>query len=306
VRFTLLLHGIRLLCYPLLQPLRLVDAVIRRLAGVPAEEDGDAVEEMEREILDAVSEGERQGAVSEEEREMIESVIELRTTRVDGIMTTRTDIVAIPMAAGFEEARTLIREQGHSRIPVYEQTIDRILGILYAKDLLHVKSAEVFDIRKVMRKPLFVPTTKWVRDLLHDFRQQKVHIAIVLDEYGGTAGLVTIEDILEQLVGDISDEYEPHEPHPMVKLDERTYEVDARMSVGELNEELSIELPESDHYETIGGFVSSALGRIPIVGEQCQHDSVDILVIDAEPRRVNRLRIRLPESMIEEPAGDRA
>ncbi|MCC7292089.1 MAG: HlyC/CorC family transporter [Phycisphaerales bacterium] len=306
LRTTAALHVIRIVLYPLLLILNLFDPLVRRLAGVHAEDEETQLVEVEREILDVVSEGERTGAVSEDERAMIESVIDLRSTRVEEIMTPRTDVVAIPVEAPIDEIRRVISEQGHSRIPVFEGTIDRVCGILYAKDLLRHAPGGPFDVRAVMRAPHFVPQTKGVRELLREFQQQKVHIAVVLDEYGGTAGLATIEDILEELVGDIADEYEPAEPQPLVQVDTRTYDVDARMSIDELNEELSLNLPESEYYETVGGYVASALGRIPAVGEHCAHEEVELRVIDAEPRKVNRLRVRLPESMIEAPIEERA
>ena len=129
--------------------------------------------------------------------------------------------------------------------------------------------------------------------MLHEFQEKKVHLAVVLDEYGGTAGLVTIEDILEELVGEIVDEYEPEEPAAIRRIDERTVEVDARMRIDDLNDELNVELPEDEDYETIGGFVFSTLGKIPKVGERCQHDNVGIQVIAAEPRRITRLRLNI-------------
>lgn len=294
----------RWILYPLVALLSVFDPLVRRLSGIAPEDEGHDAEEVEREILGAVTEGERQGAVSEDERAMIESVIELRSTHVGEIMTPRPDIIAVPVDADRSEVLTAIRSAGHSRLPVYEETLDHVVGILYAKDLLHLDPAAPLDIRSVMRPPVFVPDTKLVRDLLHEFRHQKVHIAVVLDEYGGTAGLVTIEDILELVVGDIADEYEPTEPEPLVQVDKRTYEVDARLGIDEINDELRIRLPESEYYETIGGYVSTALGRIPRVGEQCEYERVAIQVIDAEPRKINRLRIRLPEPMTQEREHD--
>ena len=166
-----------------------------------------------------------------------------------------------------------------------------MVGIIYAKDLLYVTEAE-FSAGQLMRKPLFIPMSKNLRDLLHELRTQKVHMAIVLDEYGGTAGLVTIEDILEELVGDIVDEYDEDEPEPLTRIDDNTVDIDARMRVDEINEELDIDLPDTDDYETVGGFVFSTMGHVPAVGERCVHENVEIQVIDAEPRRIIRLRLR--------------
>jgi CBS domain containing-hemolysin-like protein len=267
--------------------------VVRRLAGVPVQDEDDEAARLERELLDVVSEGEKLGAVDEEEREMIESIIDLRESSVAEIMTPRTEIKAVPRGASLSEIKDLIREIGHSRIPVYDETIDEVLGIVYAKDLLHMENGEEFEATAAMRPATFIPETKNLRDLLHEFQSQKVHMAIVLDEYGGTAGLVTIEDILEELVGEIVDEYDQEEPAPMNRVDENTVDVDARVRVEELNEELHIDLPEDDDYETIGGFVFSTLGRIPSVGDGFDHANVHIQVTDAEPRRINRVRVQV-------------
>lgn len=286
------LLALRWLFYPLVQILGVFDPFVRRLAGVPfsAQDESNAVE---REILDVVSEGERKGAVGQDEREMIESVMEFRVTRVDEIMTPRTDIIAVRNDVTLEEVLRVVAGEGHSRIPVYHETIDEILGVLYAKDLLTHPQTKPFNVREVMRPALFVPESKLVRDLFKEFRQQKVHIAILVDEYGGTAGLVTIEDILEELVGEISDEHEEEEPPPIVHVDEKTYDVDARVSIYELNEAVGTSLPEDDDYETVGGLLFAKLGRIPQAGETCEVDSVAFTVLDAEARRVNRLRLTL-------------
>jgi CBS domain containing-hemolysin-like protein len=278
---------------PLVYVLSFFDSLVRRLSGVPLHDEDDAAARHGRELLDAVSEGEKLGAVDEEEKEMIESVMDLRDTDVAEIMTPRTEIEAVEKAASLTEIKDLIRRIGHSRIPIFDETIDRVVGIIYAKDLLHMESTAEFKSTDAMRTALFIPESKNLRDLLHEFQNQKVHMAIVLDEYGGTAGLVTIEDILEELVGEIADEYDPDEPAAMTRIDENTVDIDARMRVDELNERLDIHIPETEDYDTIGGFVFSTMGRIPTAGEQCAYDLVEIKVIDAEPRRINRLRLHV-------------
>ena len=293
VRMAPLLFAARAALYPFVWLLGATDPFVRRLIGVPDDRRETPAEDLEREILNVVSEGEKRGAVDEQEKEMIESVIELRDTEVHQVMTPRTDIVAIAQGTELHEVKRLIAEHGHSRMPVYQGTIDEVVGVLYAKDLLQLDSDTPFDIEAVMRPALFIPEAKPVRDLLREFQQQKIHIAVILDEYGGTAGLVTIEDILEELVGEIVDEYEPPEPQPLVRIDERTVEVDARMRIDDLNDELDIELPEDDGYETIGGFVFSSLGRIPKIGESLEHGRVSIDVIAAEPRKINRLKLQI-------------
>lgn len=292
VRCLPVLMVARIICYPIIRMLELFDPLVRRLAGVPVRDAESYAEELEREILDAVSEMERQGAVDGEVKEMIESVIELGDTLVQEVMTPRTEMVAVPQDANLRTVKDVIRTRGHSRIPVYDGTIDTVVGMIYAKDLLHAEE-DGFDLSRVMRRVSFIPETKPLRALLKEFQEQKVHIAVVLDEYGGTAGLVTIEDILEELVGEIADEYDPAAPVPLKRIDEETVEVDARFRIDELNYELNIELPEDEDYETVGGFVFSKLGRIPKVGERCAHDNVNIQVIAAEPRRIRRVRVHI-------------
>lgn len=280
--------------YPLVALQRFSDALFRRLAGIPdRDEQETAADQIEREILGVVSEGELAGAFHEDEADMIESVMELRDTVVGEIMTPRTDVVALPAGATLLEAKELISRHGHSRIPVYVESIDDIQGVLYAKDLLLLADGAPFDPLKLMRKVPFVPEAKRISDLLQELREQKVHVAIVLDEYGGTAGLITIEDILEEIVGEIRDEYEEPEPDPIHRIGPHVLEVDARVHIDEINEELGIELPEGDDYDTIGGFVFSTLGKIPVAGEELTFQNVRLCVIDAEQRRIIRLRIEV-------------
>ncbi|UCD30447.1 MAG: HlyC/CorC family transporter [Planctomycetota bacterium] len=287
------LLGIRFILYPLLAFYHLVDGLVRRLAGVPNnnEEETEA-DQIEKEILDVVSEGEAAGAVHEEDADMIESVMEFRDTDVGEIMTPRTEVSALPATVTLAEAKDFIEQEGHSRIPIYGENIDEIKGVLYAKDLLSLDEAG-FDPLRIMRKVPFVPETKRVPDLLQELREKKVHLAVVLDEYGGTAGLVTIEDILEEIVGEIADEYEAPEPEPMRQIDSNTIEVDARVHIDEINDALKIELPEDEDYDTVGGFVFSTMGKIPVVGEELSYSNIKFRVLDAEERKINRLRVEV-------------
>ena len=283
----------RLVCLPVMVFVELFDPLVRRLAGAPVRDAKAFADELEQEIFNVVEEGELHGVVDEGEKEMIESVIEMGDTRVEEIMTPRTDVVAMPVGSDLNAVLDTIRSQGHSRIPVYDETIDTILGVLYVKDLLGRDDEKPFQLRAIMRKALFIPESKLVRDLLRDFQKQKVHMAVVLDEYGGTAGLVTIEDILEELVGELADEYEAAAPAEVKRIDDRTYEVDARMRIDDLSDQLHITLPDNQDYETIGGFVFSTLGKIPKVGERCEHANVGIQVLAAEPRRITRLLLHI-------------
>ncbi len=299
------LHALHWVSAPLLASLRGIDTLIRRLAGVPPRTALSDADDVEREILEVVNEGKLQGAFDDQEQEMIESVIQFGDNDVESIMTPRTDMIAIEQDATLTEAIDLIGREGHSRIPVYDGTVDNILGVLYAKDLLPIARSGDFDITTIMRTVPFIPDNKPIDDLLQEFRERKVHMAIVLDEYGGTSGLVTIEDILEELVGEITDEFEEGEVALTKRIDDQRVEVDARMRVDELNHELNISLPENDDYETIGGFVFSSMGRIPRIGDECRHGNVRISVIAAEPRRINRLMLHIqppPESTNTQPA----
>jgi CBS domain containing-hemolysin-like protein len=287
-----LLHGWRTALLPATRLLHGVDYLAQRLfVSTPDNEK----EQIEAEILSAVEDGEKEGLVDEQEREMIESVIQFRSTTVGQAMTARPEIVALPVDATLAEVRQLIEESGHSRLPVYEGSLDQILGILYARDLLKFVGtpADRFNIRSAMRPAFYVQETRSLKDLLSDFRTQKVHMAIVLDEYGGTAGLVTIEDVLEEIVGDISDEHEPIGQEMLRRIDDATAEVDARMYIDQCNRLLGLNLPEDAGFDTLGGFVSNMLGRIPKTGTMFESHGARFTVLDAEPQKVNRLRIEL-------------
>jgi magnesium and cobalt exporter, CNNM family len=286
------LEWTRRITSPVLAAIRLIDEIVRRLTGVPRHST-DATEQVEQEILDALSEGESRGDVNEQEKKMIRSVISLDETAVGEIMTPRTDIMAIAHTAGYAEVLEIARHAGHSRIPVYEETIDHVIGVLYIKDLLNVERPETFLLKTMMRPVPFVPVTKDVASCLHEFQTGRVHIAIVLDEYGGTSGLVTIEDLLEELVGEIADEHDEPPVQPIQRIDAHTAEVDARVHVEEVNQTLELSLPTDEAYDTIGGFVLSRLGRIPSPGESFTEDHVRIEVLEAKPRSVQRLRVSI-------------
>ena len=301
------LHGLRRVFTPITKLMHATDKVVAKAAtsGDTAQQTTQKLEtEIEQEILSVVEEGEKEGVVDEQEREMIERVIAFHDTQVGQIMTARPEIFAIDVTSDLEQVKHVIAQSGHSRIPLYEGTLDHIVGILYARDLIKLlgEPASKFNTRAMMRPPLFVPETKLLRDLLRDFTLQKVHIAIVSDEYGGTSGLITIEDIFEELVGDISDEHEPEEPAMLKRIDDQTVEADGRVAIEELNRVLGLNLPEDAGYETLGGFVSTTVGRIPESGASFEYEGTRYVVIDAEPQRVNRVRIELAPQPAEKSA----
>ncbi len=299
VRF---LHALRVVMPIFTVPMRWVDNFIRQAVGASAETEP---EHIEQEILSAVQEGAAEGIVGDQERQMIESVIEFRDTTAGQIMSARPEMVAVALTAAIDELKRVIEESGHSRLPVYDGTLDHIVGVLYARDMVQFvgQPADRFDLRTMLRPPLYVPESKPLGDLLRDFRTQKVHIAIVLDEYGGTAGLITIEDILEELVGEISDEHEPLEPAMFKRLSELAAEADARMYLDEMNRLMGLTLPEDAGYDTLGGFVSTTLGHIPGKDETFEAHGAKFTVLDAEPQKVNRVLIEVVPETAEEAAS---
>jgi len=293
-------HLCRTVMAPLFPVCRIVDGLVRRLAGVP--KDAPSGSNIEEEIVSVADEGEREGAIEEDQVDMIENVLKFRRADASQIMTPRTDIVSLDAHQSVEAARRLITESGFSRIPATRGNLDTIVGIFYAKDLLDRaadEEARHLAVEDVMRPALFVPETKPVDELLREFKVNKVHMAVVLDEYGGTSGLVTIEDVVEEIVGEIVDEHEPEPPKPIRRVEERTFEVEARVHIDELNDALGVDLPEDDGYETVGGFVLSRLGCIPKAGESLEHNRLRITVLEAEERRITRLKIDLAATKAE-------
>ena len=252
----------------------------------------DPREEIEDEILSAVDEGAREGAFEDSEKRMIEGIIDLRDIDADHIMTPRTEMVSLPLDSTFEDAIERARERGLSRLPVYRETPDDIAGVLYMKDLLPYLGHETTPpIGGLLRTPLFIPQTKGVQELLQEMRAHQMHLAIVLDEYGGTAGLVTIEDILEEIVGEIADEHEGVKPDQVTRLSENAATVEGRTHIDDLNDALDIELPESEEYETVGGLLFTRLGRVPLPGEHWELDGVRFTVLDSDERQVHRVKV---------------
>ncbi len=278
---------------PVLYILQIYDAFVRRLAGVAKTTPDQLQEEKQEEFLNGLEQRRMEGVVDEEQQEMIEGVLELSDTTAGEIMTPRTDIVAVEVNSDLQTVLDIINSAGHTRVPVYEENIDNIIGLIYAKDLLSEVGKEKagFKLRDKLRNAYFVPETKPLRSLLHEFQNKKLHIAIVLDEYGGTAGIVTLEDILEELVGEITDEYEEPAPKPIRKIDRSTIEADARIYVDDLNDEFELDLPDDEDYDTLGGFVFSHLGYVPKTGETFDYRNLKFTVTSAEARRIERIRI---------------
>ncbi len=244
----------------------------------------------EEELRTYVDAGEEEGVLREDEKEMIYSIFDLGDTVAREVMVPRIDMIAVEAKTPIMEALDVILEAGHSRVPVYVDNIDNIVGILYAKDLLSYwrDGGVAKSVYELARDVYFVPETKPLSELLRELQSRKVHIAIVVDEYGGTAGLVTIEDVLEEIVGDIQDEYDPEE-FWMQQVSEEEYIFSARMDLDDINDLMAAELP-TDEADTLGGLVYNLLGRVPEVGDAVVVAGLRLTVLDVEGRRIGRVR----------------
>jgi CBS domain containing-hemolysin-like protein len=234
--------------------------------------------------------GVHDGVVVDEERLIMSSIKDFGETRVREVMVPRIDIVAVAVGADKNEAVNTIMEAGHSRIPLYEETIDRIVGTIYTKDLLRrAVLGQDFSLREIAREAFFVPESKMIDDLLTEFKRRKQHLAIVVDEYGGTAGIVTLEDVLEELVGDIQDEFDTEE-ELVRRIDDDTVECNAKVRIDELNEALGLELDE-DVADSLGGLLYHEIGHVPEMGDTTEIDGLTFEVLSVERQRIDQVRI---------------
>jgi magnesium and cobalt transporter len=247
------------------------------------------IEEQFQHLIDA---GEEAGTLSELEGEMIEGVLELRDTVARELMIPRTEMVCIRAGASGEEIIGLIKSTGHSRYPVYENDIDNITGILHVKDLIPQwePGEEYPNLGKIIRLPYFISENMRTGDILREFQSKRFHMAIVTDEYGGVSGLITIEDILEEIVGDIQDEHDKEETRIQI-LDDGTVLVDARLDIWELEDYLHVEFPEGD-YASVGGFLINLVGKVPQAGEVLNFESLEFRIDKADQRKIEKIKIR--------------
>lgn len=295
--------AIRSALTPVVTSVMYFDRIVHRLGGVmePANGDGETIAD---EIRSVVDEGQREGLLESGAGTMIQRVMELQEEDAAAIMTPRTDMFCIQAETNLEDARVRLLKAGHSRIPVYGQSTDDVVGVLYAKDLLrHIagsdesNSARETPVRDIVREPFYVPETSGIGYLLETMKHKKVQLAIVLDEYGGVAGLVTMEDVLEEIVGEIEDEYDLAGKQVITRLDAQTMEVDARVHLDDLNDQFQWDLPEHDDFDTIGGFVFSQLGHIPTANEEFTWHQLRFTVLDADKRKINRLKIQFDPTL---------
>jgi len=260
-------------------------------------EKGEKEEGVTEKQLESITEamGANEAELEEEEKEMIHGVVELADTEVKEIMLPRPDMVCADENSTLDQIREIVRKEGHSRIPIYKDNIDNITGIIYVKDLFlkEAQGKKITNLSELARKAYFIPETKKIDELLREFKRDKNHMAIVVDEYGGTAGLVTLEDILEEIVGEIQDEYDMEVP-PIQKLNDRTYRVDARVSVEDLNEELGTNIAQKG-FETVGGFIYDLVGSVPEEGKVLEYKSepvgLKIIVEKVVGQRIKTVKV---------------
>ena len=250
----------------------------------------------EEEIKTLVDAGEESGMLEEDEKEMIYSIFEFGETLAREVMVSRVDIVALDAETPLMDAMDVIIKHNHSRVPVYQDNIDNVIGVLYAKDLLKVlrekgrEAANQIKLSDIVRPAAFTPESKKVDELLEDMQKRRIHMAIVIDEYGGTAGLVTIEDILEEIVGEIQDEYDQAEEALIQDLGENEWLIDARANLSDINDLLKCNIP-IDESDTLGGFIYESLGKVPLPGDEVQHEDLLLKVVNVAGRRIGKIRV---------------
>ncbi|MED5331001.1 MAG: hemolysin family protein [Planctomycetota bacterium] len=271
-------------------PTALLRSLMQRLTGHTAEEEAEALAD---EILATVEEGEREGHLDPDQVTMIERILEMQDVEVHRLMTPRTDLNVIDVTSTVAEARNTATKTGRSRYPLVEENdVDKIMGVIHVKDLLTGK--DDVPLQTLARKPWFVPESKFCTELLAEFREQRTHLAIVLDEYGGTAGIVTIEDVLEEIVGEIDDEFDKAKDTAELQVIDNHHAVAlGTIHLDELNDSLGVSLPESDDWTTLGGYIFNTLGRLPEKGEELVHENVHLIVDSVVNRRVDRVRVKI-------------
>jgi CBS domain containing-hemolysin-like protein len=247
----------------------------------------------EAELMTLLSVSEEQGIIEEEEREMIQGIVEIGDKLVREVMVPRTDMVAVDKSAGLDEIAELMEKQGHTRLPVYDGDVDHIVGLIHAKDLLKhfARGDHDFKLERILRPINQTPEQKKVDELLHDMRLKKAHMMVVIDEYGGTAGIVTLEDVLEEIVGEIRDEYDAAEEEPLEIVSPNEALVDGGFSMDELNEKLDLGIAESDEYDSVGGYLNSMLGAIPKAGATLDQPPIHWRVEQMNGSRVVQVRV---------------
>lgn len=276
---------------PVIALLMLISKLIGRILGINLTSSQIMI--TEEDIISFVNVGNAEGIIEEDEKEMIHSIVTLGETTAKEVMTPRTSMLAFEGSKTINEVWDEIVENGFSRIPIYNETIDDIIGIMYVKDLMnHIKNGNLdVPVSEIVRNTYYVPETKSIIEILKEFRNLKVHIAMVLDEYGGIVGLVTIEDLIEEIVGEIRDEYDEEEEF-FKKIADNEYEIDAMIDIETLDKELDIDLPISEDYESLGGFIIKELGRVCEVGDEITIEDLYLRVLEVDKMRVSKVLIK--------------
>ena len=297
---SVIIYVLSIILTPIVACLIFISRLVGRILGVNMTSPQLMI--TEEDIISFVNVGNAEGIIEEDEKEMIHSIVTLGETNAKEVMTPRTSMLAFEGTKTINEVWDEILENGFSRIPVYNETIDDIVGILYVKDLMeHIKNGDLNSpISEFVRTPYYVPETKSIIEILKEFRTLKVHIAMVLDEYGGVVGLVTIEDLIEEIVGEIRDEYDDEEDSFYKKIADNEYEVDAMTDIETINKDLELELPISEDYESLGGLIVTTLGRICNVGDEIEIDNIHLKVLEVDKMRVSKVFIKIMEKEQEE------
>ena len=285
------IYYLTLFLNPLILIIVFISKVLGRACGVNMDNGGVMI--TEEDIISFVNVGQEEGIIEEDEKEMIHSIVGFGETTAKEVMTPRTSMTAFEGSKTIDDIWDTLMEDGFSRIPVYEETIDNILGVLYIKDIMsQVKSGNTNQpIRELVRPAYFVPETKSIIEILKEFKIKKVHIAMVLDEYGGIGGLLTIEDLIEEIVGEIRDEFDEEEEEFVRKVGENFYEVDAMIDIETLDKELGIQLPISEDYESLGGLITTELGRVAEKGDELELENVKLQVLEMDKMRISKVLI---------------
>ena len=247
----------------------------------------------DQELRTLVDVGEEKGALEKDEKEMIHSILEMSETVSREIMVPRTDMVGIDKSGTLSQVLLLVKDKLHSRIPIYDDSIDNIVGMLFLKDLLPFikkRNKQEFDLTKLAHPAYYVPEQKKINELLREFQKERIHMAIVVDEYGGTSGLVTLEDVIEEIVGEIQDEYDKEAPL-FEKLDNNVYSIDASMQIDEINEELGLDIPDEEGVETLAGFLLGQFGSVPKSKEKLDYNGFEFTILNATKKRIERVKI---------------
>lgn len=284
------------LFYPVSYSMNKFVKILIKIAGGDVDKGAPKITEDEIEFF--ISVGEKEGVLENQKREMLHNIFEISDTLAKEVMVPRPDLVSIRYGTPIDDVLDIITKSEYSRIPVYENKLDNILGILYVKDFLKYIKQDIkgIDIKAILRKPYFVPSTKRIDDLLREFQLNRIHFAVVIDEYGGVDGIVTLEDILEEIVGEIRDEYDKDEVDELVKVAEDSYEINPLMDIDDFREFFNIEISDDDEdeeeYETLSGLIFEMAGKIPNVGDKYIYNNLELEVKEKDGRRLKKVLVK--------------